>query len=400
VRLRTVFGVLSILLCAPPALAGPGDIGRDSVALVGEFVDPVCTFQHGMQGRAARECAMVRGRVEQGMYFLDIRRRELFTVIGQTHWEDPREGFLSALGDTFAIRARIWKRYGQSAIAVDAMVPYRDQPAPAYRAWPWHWEWSVLLGCGLLALLHLLALGPWRRRLGADSDTIEWGRAASFLSGLAVVVVSLDGPLHDLSDLYLFSAHMVQHLLLGQVFPPLLLLGLPPWLLRRLLSPPGVRRAWGWIAGMPAGFALFSLTLCLWHLPLFYDLMMRNHGAHIAMHLVYMATAVLLWWPIVGGEAVERPLSEPAQMLYLFLISTPMMAVAAAIVFAGQPLYEWYALAPRLWGLSALEDQKMGALIMWIPGSLFWWGVMSVVYFRWASREGRGEQDPLIRGAV
>jgi putative membrane protein len=253
----------------------------------------------------------------------------------------------------------------------------------------------VVLGCALLALGYALAIGPWRRRLGAGTPTPEWGRATLFLLGLVTVLVSLNGPIHDWSDRYLFSAHMVQHLLLGQVFAPLILLGLPPWLVRRLLAGARVRALWDRLAGVPTGFVLYTVFFSLWHLPVFYDLMMRQHSIHIAMHLVFMGTAVLLWWPIVGGAAVTRPLSAPAQLLYLFLLSIPMMAVAALLVFAARPFYEWYALAPRLYELSPLDDQRMGALIMWIPGSLYCWAVMSVIYFRWAGREERAETDPL-----
>jgi len=393
-------GLIGLIgLAAPPAHAGPGDVNPDSVYLVGEFVDPVCTFQHGllMVGRAQRECALVKGRADQGLYFLDLRQRRLYAVIGQNHWTDPRAGFLDALGDTFAVRAKMWKRLGSAAIAVNAMYPLRDQPPVAYRAWPWRWEWSVLLGCGLLAGFYLLALTVWRRRLGADSDRFERGNALAFLAGLAVVVGSLDGPLHDLSDLYFFSTHMVQHLFLAQVFPPLFLLGLPPWLRRRLLRPPAVRRAWALIAGVPLGFALYTTVFSIWHVPAFYDLMMRNHDVHIGMHLMVMGTAILLWWPVIGGEEAVRPLAPPAKMLYLFVIGIPMMAVAAMITFAPEPLYEWYALAPRLWGLSAVDDQRLGGLIMWIPGGLFWWGIMSIVFLRWASREAAPRDEPIAQ---
>ena len=394
--------LLAALASAParPAQAAPGDANPDSVYLVGEFVDPVCTFQHGllMVGRAQRECALVQGRVEQGMYFLDLRQRRLFAVIGQNHWSDPRQGFLDALGDTFAVRAKLWKRLGSAAIAVNAMYPYRTQPEVTYRWWPWRWEWSVLAGCGLLALLYLLALTVWRWPLGAVSGRFERWRAAAFLCGLVVVALSLEGPLHDLSDLYFFSTHMVQHLFLAQVFPPLFLLGLPPWLRRWLLRPPLVRHAWAFLAGVPMGFVLYTVVFSIWHVPLLYNLMMRNHDIHIVMHLLVMATATMLWWPVIGGDDAERPLAPPAQMLYLFAIGIPMMAVAAMLTFASTPLYEWYALAPRLWGFTALDDQRLGGLIMWIPGGLFWWGVMSIVFLRWASREGRAEDDPVALG--
>ena len=395
-----LLGLLALAAVSAPAHAGPGDVNPDSVYLVGEFVDPVCTFQHGllMVGKAQRDCALVRGRVDQGIYFLDLRQRKLYSVIGQNHWDDPKQGFLESLGDTFAVRAKVWKRLGSAAIAINSVYPFRAQPQPAYQWWPWRWEWSVLLGCGLIAAFYLLALTLWRRRLGADSDRFETGRAAVFLGGLAVVVLSLDGPIHDLSDLYLFSTHMIQHLLLAQVFPPLVLLGLPPWLRSALLRPTAVRSAWGFLGGVPIGFVLYTVVFSIWHVPALYNLMMRDHGFHIVMHLMVMATACMLWWPVLGAEQSERPLSPPAQMLYLFLIGTPMMAVAAIVTFAQAPLYEWYALAPRVWGFPALDDQRLGGLIMWVPGGLFWWGVMSVVFLRGSARESRSD-DPLIQGA-
>jgi hypothetical protein len=305
---RALLGVwlalaVALLAPVPKVHAGPGDAGADSVYLVGEFVDPVCIFQHGMQGTLQKQCALVRGRVEQGMFFLDVRQRKLYAVIGQNHWEDPRQGFLEALGDTFAVRGKVWDWQGSKAIAISAIHPWRAQPQPVYRWWPWHWEWSVLLGCALLALLYALA---WRRWAPAHEPR-SGALVASFAGALAIVLVSLEGPLHDLSDLYLFSAHMVQHLFLAQLFPLLLLLGIPSWMKRALLRPRAVAAVWHTLAGVPAGFILYTLVFSVWHVPALYNLMMRDHGFHILMHLMVMGTAVLMWWPILGGPAVARP---------------------------------------------------------------------------------------------
>lgn len=385
------FGLAAWMVPATPATAGPGDASSDSVYLIGEFVDPVCLFQHGMRGTMQKQCALVRGRVEQGMFFLDIRHRRLYTVVGQSHWEDPRRGFLEALGDTFAVRGKVWRFAGSRAIAITEMYPYRAQPQPAYRWWPWHWEWSVLLGCGVLALLYAWGWQRLRPRLLPMSEASAGWRPFAFAGALVIVLISLNGPLHDLSDLYLFSTHMVQHLLLAQLFPLLFLLGLPPWMTRGLLRPRWAGAVWSRMAGVPVGFVLYTIVISIWHSPTLYNLMMREHGFHIVMHLMVMATATLMWWPVLGGDAVRRPLSSPAQMLYLFLLGTPMMAVAAMITFAEQPIYEWYALAPRFMGMSALEDQRLGGLLMWVPGGLFYWAVMSVVFFQWSARESRPE---------
>ena len=390
--------LLFALILAVPSHAAPGDAPGDTVTLVGEFVDPVCLFQHGMQGKLGRECARVSGRVEQGIHFLDIRQRRLYTVIGQTHWEDPRAGFLAALGDTFAIAGQVWRHGDSRAIAIHEMRPYREQRAATFAMWPWTWEWSVLLGCGILAALYAVALTVARARLGAPGPGLEAGRAALFLAGLLVVVISLNGPMHDLSDQYFFSAHMIQHLLLAQIFPILLVLGVPPWLRRRLAGAGGVGRVFGALATPPLGFLLYTVVFSIWHVPALYNLMMREHSFHIAMHLMVMATATLMWWPVVGGDAVRRPLGPGLQMLYLFLLGIPMMAVAAPIVFAQEPLYEWYRFAPPLWGQTPLEDQRLGGLIMWVPGGLFYWGVMTVVYFVWSHREHRTDDPFAIPG--
>jgi putative membrane protein len=144
------------------------------------------------------------------------------------------------------------------------------------------------------------------------------------------------------------------------------------------------------------GFCLYSIVFSIWHVPVLYDLMMRQHSFHIVMHLMVMGTALLMWWPVAGGEAVERPLAPPATLLYLFLLGTPMMAVAAMITFAGQPLYAWYALAPRFLGFSPLEDQRLGGLIMWVPGGLFTWVIMSIVFFQWSARESRPMSSTIV----
>ena len=397
----TLLVIAALLL---PGLAGRaradwGDADADSVYLIGEFVDPVCIFQHGMQGTLQRQCALVRGRVDQGMWFLDVRHRRLYTVIGQTHWQDPRRGFLESLGDTFAVRGKVWRRDGGAAIDITAAYPYRQQPPARVTWWPWRWAWSVLAGCALLGALYAWAL-LLRARERPGGEPIEIWRAISFAAGLLIVVVALEGPIHDLSDYYLFSTHMVQHLLLAQLFPPLVLVGLPLWLKRWLLAPRPVAAVWRAAARVPVGFALYTIVLCLWHFPTFYEWMMRDHGVHIVMHLTLMGTALLMWWPVVGAEAAENPLSPPGQMLYLFLLGTPMMAVAALITFADHPLYPWYALAPRFMGMPALDDQRLGGLIMWVTGGLYYWGAMSVVYFRWAARESRSDDPFLIRDAV
>jgi putative membrane protein len=136
-----------------------------------------------------------------------------------------------------------------------------------------------------------------------------------------------------------------------------------------------------WVAAL-----LFSLSIAVWHLGPFYDLMMRSHEVHIFTHLMFMVTATLMWWPVMSSVP-ELPRLQPLPgILYLFLVCLTMQAIGALITFADQLLYPWYAAAPRTWGLSPLEDQRLGGLLMWIPGNLWVFGAIAVLFFRW-SRE-------------
>jgi cytochrome c oxidase assembly factor CtaG len=103
---------------------------------------------------------------------------------------------------------------------------------------------------------------------------------------------------------------------------------------------------------------------------------------------MFMVAAVLLWWPVTSPVASLPALPPPAGMLYLFLVQLPMQFLGAILTFADSPLYLWYTTAPRTWGLSPLDDQKLGGLLMWVPGNLWIWGAMSVLFFRWARQEG------------
>ena len=133
------------------------------------------------------------------------------------------------------------------------------------------------------------------------------------------------------------------------------------------------------------------MVFSIWHVPVLYNLMMRDHNFHIVMHLMVMgdrrADVVADRW---AAPRCARPLAPPAQMLYLFLLGTPMMAVAALITFARRSRSTSGTRSRRAsWASSALEDQRLGGLIMWVPGGLFYWAVMSVVFFRWSARESR-----------
>ena len=250
----------------------------------------------------------------------------------------------------------------------------------------WSLHPSVLIGVAALAGLYLWGIGAARPR-GAPGSRIEPWRPLCFFAGLAVMLGALNGPVHDLSDSYLFSVHMAQHLLLTMVLPPLLIAGLPGWLVDPVVRRKGVLAVGRVLTHPVAAGGLFSVILLVWHTTPAYDLMMRNHDVHVVTHLMFMAGAVILWWPVMSPTPLLPRLGPGMGMLYLFLVQLPMQLLGAIITFADAPLYTWYVAAPRTWGLSVLDDQKLGGLLMWVPGNLWIWGAMSVLFFRWAREE-------------
>jgi putative membrane protein len=129
---------------------------------------------------------------------------------------------------------------------------------------------------------------------------------------------------------------------------------------------------------------LYTVTIAVWHLVPFYDLMMRSHDVHIATHLMFIVAATILWWPVMSPVPELPRLAYGMGMLYLFLVGIPMQIVAALITLSDEVLYPWYSVAPRTWGLSPLDDQQLGGLLMWVPGNLWMFLAIGVLFFKWA----------------
>lgn len=265
---------------------------------------------------------------------------------------------------------------------------------------PWAWQWHLHLDVVLLVvaleggyLLALHYLGPGRVPPG--EPPASRGQIVAFTLGVATIWVAADWPIHDLAEGYLYSVHMVQHLLLSLVAPPLLLLGTPAWLARTLLRPSFVFGIIRRLSRPLPALLLFNLVIALTHWTVVVDLAARSELAHFAFHAALFGTAMLMWMP-VASPMIELPrLPYPGQMLYLFAQSLLPTVPASFLTFGSTPLYQVYAEAPRTFGISAITDQRLAGLFMKIVGGLVLWSVIAVLFFKWHAQESADGSDAL-----
>src|SRR5256714_44173 len=213
------------------------------------------------------------------------------------------------------------------------------------------------------------------------------------------LLVAPAGPVHDVADRHLHSVHMPQHMLTPLVAPPFLLPGPPAWRARELLAPPRLYRVVRRLARPMPALLLFNGLLVVTHWPAFVDATVQSEPLHFLAHAAIFGSALLMWCPVVAPLPELRPLSPPAQMLYLFLQSIVPTVPSAFLIFADSPIYKFYEHVPRLWGLSAGEDQRIAGLLVERAGGALLWMINPVLVFKWhAAERGNGRQARHRRG--
>jgi cytochrome c oxidase assembly factor CtaG len=263
----------------------------------------------------------------------------------------------------------------------------------------WSWEPTVLLGLAALVAAYVLA---WRRGLlGDDDDVSAWvgsprTRPWFFGAGLMVGFIALLSPIDTGGDQYLFSLHMIQHLLLMMVAPPLCILGLVG-VRSRVAGPPGPwRKAWALLVTPWSAALIFSGVLLVWHIPALYDATLTTEPIHVVEHLSFMAVGVLFWWPIIDpmrGADRRRWVGTFVKITMLTASGVPATVLGLLFTVASHPFYDFYARAPRLWGLTAVVDQQLAGVVMFGGGNLIYFAAVVVVFWRVFGDPARDEED-------
>jgi len=246
----------------------------------------------------------------------------------------------------------------------------------------WDFDPSILIGCVLLLSAY------------AIEHRTDLGRACWFIAGTVAMLLSLVSPLDILSDQYLFSAHMLQHLILVLIVPPLLLLGLSERFVQEVLRVPMLARIERTLGNPAIAWTIAMGTLWIWHLPALYNAALADEDVHIFEHLCFLVSATIYWWPILAPIEEARLAPMPA-VVYLATGAVANSLLAILLTFAQPGLYPVYlnpndslGILPTIrdsWGLTPSADQQLGGLLMWIPGGMVFLGAIVRVIGRWYS---------------
>ncbi|HEX7385065.1 MAG TPA: cytochrome c oxidase assembly protein [Burkholderiaceae bacterium] len=269
-------------------------------------------------------------------------------------------------------------------------------------------DWDPAIAAWITGAALLYARGWWRLGAARRARVVPGWRAASFTLGIASLLAALLSPLDALAD-DLFSAHMVQHLVLLLVAPPLLVAG-RPWL------------AWLWAFGLPRRRALgrafarlrrsgaartamgpaavwlaLTVVLWFWHLPGPYDRALANRDLHFVEHLCFFLVSIAFWTLVIEPYRVRRRLGHGPALLFVASIALQNGLLGALLTFAGHPLYPAHLGHTAAHGLTALEDQQLAGLIMWVPASAVHLAALSWLFVSWLNAAGRDGAQPTTR---
>ena len=285
-----------------------------------------------------------------------------------------------------------------AAVPVSAHGPVPDAP-PTVGSLLLGWSFEPLPTLGVA-----IAVGAWLlavRRVNAahPANPVPLRRTVAFLGGMAAIAVALLSGI-DAYDTTLFSIHMVQHVLLMLVAAPLLALGAPVTLALRVSSPE-TRRRWllpvlhsrilRVMAHPVVAWIMFAAMMWAVHFSPLFDASLENPIVHELEHVLFLTGALLFWWPAVALDPAPWRMSHPARIGYLFTQMTQNTFLAVVILNATTPLYPHYASLVRPWGMTAIEDQRLAAGIMWIAGDLIFLTAILAVVYGWMRAETRAE---------
>jgi putative membrane protein len=252
---------------------------------------------------------------------------------------------------------------------------------PAYRDIFAEWSPPVVL-TGMLIVCGVVYGRGWVAIRRTRRFQFPMWRLGSFLGGLAVIWLAIGSPLDGFADA-LLSAHMVEHLLLMSFAPPLLLLGYPVVPLLRglprgatvhvigpLIRIKGLRKLGHFLIVPVVAWLAMNLVFLGWHVPAAYDFALEHEGWHVFEHVCFLGTSILFWWPVIRPWPTRESFAGWILLVYLVMADIVNTVLSAFLAFCDRPVYGYYLREPNAFQVSPLSDQRAGAVVMWVVGSL------------------------------
>jgi putative membrane protein len=221
-------------------------------------------------------------------------------------------------------------------------------------------------------------IGP---RVVTDGKVITRKQLGAFIGGALLLWLASDWPVHDISEEYLYSMHMFQHMLYSYFMPALMLIATPKWLYDLIFASDRSRRVINFLTKPVIAGVLFNCVIMITHIPQMVNRSVSNGPLHYLLHILVVTSALLMWSPICGPDH-SRHLGYGGKMIYLFLMSIVPTVPSAWLTFAEGAVYKHYDIAVRVWGMSVTTDQQLAGAIMKLGGSIFLWTVVVVIFFR------------------
>jgi putative membrane protein len=256
-----------------------------------------------------------------------------------------------------------------------------------------HWlaDPLVLAPVAVLVAVYVMRFRSARREAGGrGADAVQ---AIAFTAAVAALLAALVSPLDGLGEDYLFSAHMLQHVLLGDLAPLLLLLSLSRVIMRpatrRLMS---IERALGPFAHPLTGLFLWLFLMYLWHVPALYDAALEHPLVHLLEHAAFFTAGIAVWWPLIQPVPMRRRMTGLWPVAYVGAAKFGLALLGLYLTWSTSVLYDYYEHVPRIWGLSAIEDQNAGGAIMMVEQSLTFVIVLVALFVQMLTRSEAEER--------
>ena len=249
---------------------------------------------------------------------------------------------------------------------------------------PWRFQahpeiWLLIVFLIVAYTYAVRVIGP---QAGVPKDQIlSRKNLMAFIGGIGLVWFSTDWPMHDISEEYLYSVHMFQHMVLAYFVPPLVLLAIPEWLFRAVIGEGKAYRFVRFLSKPIIAGLLFNVVVMITHIPGLVNRSAESSPLHYAMHILVVTTALCMWSPICS-PAKEFHIGYAGKTIYLFLMSVVPTVPAAWLTFAEDSVYKHYDIPIRVWGLSVETDQQLAGAVMKTGGSIFLWAIVIFIFFK------------------